>query len=337
LDQINLRLGPDIPTPFQSIGYSEAAVWNELKTLRQLNDQLREEAASLQSRNEELKAYAHTVAHALKNPLAVLILIASAIGEITDLTPQELRDYKQQIKTTAFEMDDIIKDLLLLSEVDMADHLAEPLNMASVVARARKRLNHMTKEYRGHISSPKTWPVATGYAPWIEEVWVNYISNALKYGGRSPLIELGASIQPDGMVRFWVRDHGQGIPPRKQAHLFTPFTRLGQVNRPGNGLGLSIVRRIVEKLGGRAGVESQAGQGSLFFFTLPATCTCKSCLRQYRRYGWQIDQGGNLDWPSPVPAVSHRHAAGVRGTNGAPLPALAQVQVVQAPVPTPLV
>jgi two-component system sensor histidine kinase/response regulator len=73
-----------------------------------------------------------------------------------------------------------------------------------------------------------------------------------------------------GMVRFWVRDNGPGLTPEAQSRLFTPFTRLDPVRAQGHGLGLSIVRRIAEKLGGQVGVESQLGQGSTFFFTLPA-------------------------------------------------------------------
>jgi signal transduction histidine kinase len=80
---------------------------------------------------------------------------------------------------------------------------------------------------------------------------------------------LGVEVEPDGMLRFWTRDNGPGILPEDQARLFTPFTRLDQVKVKGHGLGLSIVRRIVEKLGGQVGVESQVGQGSLFSFTLP--------------------------------------------------------------------
>jgi signal transduction histidine kinase len=120
------------------------------------------------------------------------------------------------------------------------------------------------------------WPVARGYGPWVEEVWANYISNAVKYGGQPPRIELGATPLPpanesgEGRVRFWVRDNGPGITPEDQARLFTPFTRLDQVRAAGHGLGLSIVRRIVEKLGGEVSVESQVGQGSTFSFTLPA-------------------------------------------------------------------
>jgi two-component system sensor histidine kinase/response regulator len=76
-------------------------------------------------------------------------------------------------------------------------------------------------------------------------------------------------VQDDGFVRFWVSDRGPGISPEDQTRLFTPFTQLEQVRVTGHGLGLSIVRRIVEKLGGEAGVESEVGQGSIFSFTLP--------------------------------------------------------------------
>jgi two-component system sensor histidine kinase/response regulator len=249
-----------------------------------MNEQLRQQVASLQSRNEGLEAFAHTVSHALKNPLAVMIVTSSAIREITDLTPPELREFMQEIKSSAYEMNKIIDDLMRLAETSQAEQPGEPIDMARVVAKTRQRLRNMAREYNGHIISPKTWPVAIGYAPWIEEVWANYISNALKYGGRSPRIELGASIQPDGMIRFWARDNGPGIPKNKQARLFTPFTRLGEVKRPGNGLGLSIVRRIIEKSGGQAGVESEAGRGSLFFFTLPAGPVRKGSVAEKKPY-----------------------------------------------------
>jgi signal transduction histidine kinase len=249
----------------------EINVRNELKALQRSNEFLREHSASLQSRNEELEAYAHTIAHDLKNPLAIIIGSSDAIRFITDLKPEELQDFIQQIQSTAYEMNAIIDNLLLLSEVRKVDAPAESVDMAGVVANVRKRLRSMVEEYRGRITFPKTWPAAIGYAPWIEEVWANYISNALKYGGQSPRVRLGAQNQPDGMVRFWIRDNGQGLTPEAQARLFSPFTQIGEVHMSGHGLGLSIVRRIVEKQGGQVGVESEFGKGSLFFFTLPAS------------------------------------------------------------------
>jgi signal transduction histidine kinase len=148
---------------------------------------------------------------------------------------------------------------------------SSPLDMAPIVAEAQRRLTHLINEHEPEIIVPETWPVAMGYGPWIEEVWVNYLSNAIKHGGSPPRIELDADVQADRMVRFWVRDHGPGISAEEQERLFIPFTQLAQVRAQGHGLGLSIVRRIVTKLSGQVGVESNGvpGQGSLFFFTLP--------------------------------------------------------------------
>jgi two-component system sensor histidine kinase/response regulator len=104
----------------------------------------------------------------------------------------------------------------------------------------------------------------------VEEIWTNYLSNAIKYGGQPPCVELGATEQSDDFVRFWVRDNGNGLTGEEQARLFAPFTRLYPAQVKGYGLGLSIVQRIVDKLGGQVGVESRLGQGSTFSFTLPS-------------------------------------------------------------------
>ena len=168
-------------------------------------------------------------------------------------------------------MYEIIDALLLLASVRKMDNVeVSRLDMAHIVAETRQRLEPLIRDYQPEITLPDSWPVASGYTPWIEEVWVNYISNALKYGGKPARVELGAETQQNGLVRFWVRDNGTGLSPEEQAQLFTPFMRLGQVQVEGHGLGLSIVQRIVEKLGGQAGVESEAGVGSVFSFTLPA-------------------------------------------------------------------
>ena len=240
-----------------------------LRDLQRSEESLRQHAAALQAHSEELDAYDHTVAHNLKNPLTVIIASAEAITDIGDLSRAEQQEFMGQIKATAFEMNSIIDNLLLLAELRKAEAPAEPVNMARLVAKIRKRLDYTIRKNQAHLLLPKTWPEARGYGPWIEEVWVNYISNAIKYGGQKPRVELGVALQPDGMARFWVRDDGPGIPPEAQTRLFVPFSQVGQVHEAGHGLGLSIVRRIIEKLGGQVGVESQPGQGSLFYFTLP--------------------------------------------------------------------
>ena len=148
--------------------------------------------------------------------------------------------------------------------------------MGTVVAEAQRRLQSMIATRNATIVGPDVWPTVIGHGPWVEEVWVNYLSNALKYGGNPPRIELGfeeltdqadetSSLVP---IRFWVKDNGPGLTPEEQERLFVPFTRLTRTRIEGHGLGLSIVRRIMEKLGGDVGVTSQVGQGSTFWFTL---------------------------------------------------------------------
>jgi two-component system sensor histidine kinase/response regulator len=171
---------------------------------------------------------------------------------------------------TGLKMGSIIDELLLLSAVRNTDVKTEPLDMKQIMTDAQARLALMIEEHQAEITLTDTWPASIGHSAWIEEVWANYLSNAIKYGGRPPRVELGGTMQPDGMVRFWIKDNGPGITPEDQDRLFSPFTRLDRDRANGHGLGLSIVRRIVEKLGGQVGIESEPGRGTVFSFTLPS-------------------------------------------------------------------
>ena len=165
----------------------------------------------------------------------------------------------------------IVEELLLFASIRKLEQLeTAPLDMESIVTEATTRLAQMINEYQAEIILPEEWHVGIGYAPWILEIWVNYLSNAIKYGGTPPRIELGSHIEADYSVRFWIRDNGQGIEADKLPDLFNMFDRLGEVQIQGHGLGLSIVKRITEKLNGQVSVESVVGQGSLFCFILPA-------------------------------------------------------------------
>jgi signal transduction histidine kinase len=236
----------------------------------QLVGALRQHTLELEARNEELDAFAHTVAHDLKSPLGVITGLAGVLAEDhASMSSAELREYLDMIAQNGHKINRIIDELLLLAVVrKLEDVEVEPLDMASVVTESQQRMAHMIEESQAEVILPDVWPIVAGYGPWVEEVWANYLSNAIKYGGEPPQVELGATEQADGTVRFWVRDNGPGLTSEEQARLFTPFTRLDQVRTKGHGLGLSIVRRIVEKLGGRVGVESEVGRGSEFYFTL---------------------------------------------------------------------
>ncbi len=238
--------------------------------LRRTQDRLNDDAIILKQRNEELDAYAHTVAHDLKTPLSVIIGTAEIIDTASSLTPAKRADLLGRIESTAFEMNGIVDNLLLLSEVRKADVPTGPVNMGAVVHNVRNRLQDMIQEKNALVTAPDSWPTAVGYAPWLEEVWANYMSNALKYGGQPPRLELGASVVDGDSVRFWVEDNGKGVPAAARERLFVPFNQLSHSRGTGHGLGLSIVFQIVGKLGGEVGVENTACGGSLFYFTLPA-------------------------------------------------------------------
>ncbi len=261
--------------PEQASNNLEDLIRDAFDDLQRSEVQLYRHVTALQTQNKELKAYASTVAHDLKDPLCALLLTSSLITNTPDLTQAQLKKYLEQITSTVQHMNSTINNLLLFAKVSNTAVLVEHVDMNRVVAKVLDRLSYSIQEHHAQIDTPGSWPVAIGYAPWIEEIWANYLSNALKYGGQSPRVRLGASIETNGMVRYWMRDHGPGLSADDQARLFTPFSQIDNACIPGNGLGLSIVLRIVEKLGGQAGCESELDNGSLFFFTLPADTKIK--------------------------------------------------------------
>ncbi len=268
----------------------------EIAERRRAETALRRRIAELEASNTELDAFAHTAAHDLKTPLTSLIGFSSMLEKRDgDLAGEKARLYVDLIAQSSRKMANIIDELLLLASVRKMDDVpVASLDMADIVAESWKRLSDMLNSAQAEFVTPETWPVALGYGPWVEEIWANYISNAIKYGGAPPRVELGYTIldfglpivdldaylpkfkiqNPKSKIAFWVQDNGKGLTPDEQARLFVPFTRLDRVRAKGHGLGLSIVRRIVEKLGGEVGVESAPGVvGARFYFTLPAAAS----------------------------------------------------------------
>ena len=228
----------------------------------------------LQVCNLQLDAFSRTVAHDLKNPLNTVVGYADELAEICsedDLLNADLRSQLDLVAKAGHKMEDIINSLLLFARTTK-DELVDkqPLDMFEIIQQIQERLVYAIEDSKAEIIIPDSFPEVISYAPWVEEILANYISNGLKYGGSPPKIELGADIlEDDNMICFWVQDNGQGLSKEAQAKLFTPFTRLHQERAEGHGLGLSIVQQIVERLDGKAGVNSEVGQGSRFYFTLP--------------------------------------------------------------------
>jgi signal transduction histidine kinase len=240
--------------------------------LKAENERLRQRVAELEAQNADLDAFAHTVAHDLKGPIGIIAGYTGFLREAhAKLDASELETCLEMVRGSVLKLSDIVDELLLLAGIRQDEIEIEDLDMSRIVNQVLQRLRPRMEQEGAQIVYPERWPGALGYGPWIEEVWVNYIDNAIKYGGSPPYVDLGAE-QMEDAVRFWVRDNGQGLTREQQGRLFTPFTRLEQVRTKGHGLGLSIVRHIIERLGGAVSVEShsQPGAGSMFSFILPA-------------------------------------------------------------------
>ena len=253
--------------------------------LQEANQQLAERQQSLQAsrdelerQNNELNTFARTLAHDLKNLLAVVVqnndlLVYYLEAKMTAPVPglERLQRAAGRSHDAARLMARIVDAVLLLAGVSVQQPAPlQVLAMAAILIEVQKRLAQSITNYQATVSVATTWPPVIGYAPWVEEIWVNYMENAVKYGGRPPHLEIGGEPLGNGFVRFWVQDNGLGLTPEQQQLLFVPFTQLKRLDQSSYGLGLSIAKHIAEKLGGTVGVESTVGQGSKFYFTLPA-------------------------------------------------------------------
>lgn len=246
--------------------YQEVQEYNN-----ELETRVAQRTADLQARNEELDAFAHTVAHDLKMPITHMVGLAETItNKFEALPPNDRQRYLEIIQQSGHKMASIIDALLLLAGVREMEIPMMPLDMGMIVDEARQRLAHLNRQYGVRVQLPDAWPQALGYAPWVEEIWVNYLSNGMKYGGHPPELTLGATAVANNMIKFWIQDNGIGISPAAREKLFVPFTQLNLRHDSGYGLGLSIVQRIADRLGGEVGAESLPGKGGLFWFTLPA-------------------------------------------------------------------
>lgn len=249
----------------------EHLVQTRTAELQEKNTLLERQASELEAQNRELDAYAHSVAHDLKTPLTTIVgrsKLLSAVGPT--LTPQQAQDSATSIYRTAKKMSDIINALLLLASIRRSDDvITTPIDMQASAREACERLQAQIHAQNAHIEFVGNWQPALGHGQWLEEVWVNYLSNAIKYGGTPAQIEIGCAALANGMNKYWVRDYGAGIHEKHAPGLFVQFSRINATSSDGHGLGLSIVKRIIERLHGDVGYETAIGGGSLFWFTLP--------------------------------------------------------------------
>jgi PAS domain S-box-containing protein len=240
-----------------------------------LFETVRSTAEALEARTGELAEFGATVAHDLKSPLQILLGFANLLttdyaGEVNE----EVLDILRTIESNALRMNQIIESLLLLATVGSAEQVVSEVLIGPIIEAALTRSSALLQE-RGiavTVEIPPDLPPVIGHGPWLEEVFANLMENAAKYigaGNPAPRVLIRGSAG-DRHVRFEVEDNGMGIAPESRSELFKPGTRFHSKQAKGHGLGLSIVWRIIHKLKGEVGVESTPGQGSTFWFTLPA-------------------------------------------------------------------
>ncbi len=223
----------------------------------------------LNKRNIELDAYAHTVAHDLNSSVASIVgLSEMLIDPENNLSKEEFDHYLKEIAQGGRKMNSIIRELLLFASMKKEDIDISEVNMKEVIESACQRLKYQIQEKAVQIEISKDILNCAGYALWVEEIWLNFISNAINYGGDHPKIEISCSKNENGFIKYNVKDSGEGISDELKAIIFNDKDRNKDRLTKGFGLGLSIVRRIAEKLDGYVSVESGPGKGSVFSFYL---------------------------------------------------------------------
>jgi signal transduction histidine kinase/CHASE3 domain sensor protein len=241
------------------------------KYAAELEQRVIDRTARLQTANEELEAFSYTVAHDLRAPLRGIEGYATALiedyGEKLDAIAH---DYTQQIMASIQRMNRLVQDLLAYSHLSREEMKLSPVSLTQVITEAQAQLKSELEERHADITVVEPLPKVMGHPSTLVQVIVNLLSNAAKFApvGIQPRIRIWAE-EKNPWVRLWVEDNGIGIEPQYREQIFGVFERLhARETYPGTGIGLAIVRKGAERLGGRAGVESTPGQGSQFWVEL---------------------------------------------------------------------
>jgi len=160
----------------------------------------------------DLDAFAHMVAHDLKNMLGVIVSGSGLIKSgIDDMTKDELLEINELVNLSAVKTMHITNELLTLATIRQQEVKLVPVNIQKVILDSISRLNNMILEHDAILKVPENLPQVMGNEAWLEEVWINFISNALKYGGTPPVIQFGCDILSDNRVKYWIKDNGKGL------------------------------------------------------------------------------------------------------------------------------
>ncbi|MBP7690435.1 MAG: GAF domain-containing protein [Anaerolineales bacterium] len=252
----------------------------------ELFDGMRQAAVQLEAKNAELEAFVYTVSHDLQAPVVSMRGFAGLLqSRYQDALDERGQSFVRRITTNADYLSRLLEDLLELSRVGRQEEPDESVSVQAVLDEVLLDLAGALAERQVVLDLPVQWPVVRYSRLRLRQVFSNLLTNAVKFMGpqADPHIQIGwrpasgdraaAGLRPAPAggehIEFYVKDNGIGIHPDYQQRIFVPFERLKQVDVAGTGVGLSIVKRIVEGRGGRIWLESAPGAGTAFFFTLP--------------------------------------------------------------------
>jgi PAS domain S-box-containing protein len=245
--------------------------------VRRMNEELErrveERTAKLREALRELDTFSYSVAHDLRGPLRAMTGFSEAVlQDYAGKLDPEGSDFLVRIADAGKRMDSLITDILSYSRLSREEVPLGPVDLAEVVERVVRTLSKEMLERRAKVTVTPPLPPILGHASMMEQVVTNLVSNGIKFSrpGVDPEVTIRAEVR-GAMVRIWIEDNGIGIPAEYQDRVFGLFQRLNPVESfPGTGVGLAIVRRAMERMGGRSGFESTLGRGSLFWVEIPA-------------------------------------------------------------------
>jgi len=236
------------------------------------SEKLKKSNRALENINSELEQFAYVASHDLQEPLRKVASCCQMLADdYADKLDEDGREWIKFAVDGAARMRLLVSDLLEYSRVGALNTDCEPICTQEACDAALYNLSD-TIESHGVQIICRPLPMVLGIKGLLIQLFQNLIGNSIKYGNaEQTVIEMGA--EPDGhQWRFYVKDNGIGIAPEYHERIFQVFQRLHLKDEySGTGIGLATCKKVVDKLGGRLWVESQAGEGSTFYFTLPGS------------------------------------------------------------------
>jgi len=238
----------------------------------QYSRKLEEKTQELSKSNEELNAFVYTVSHDLKAPVVSLQGFSSLLmNDHADCLDENGKMYVERIQKNSERMGILIESLLELSRVGRAKNQEELVEISDVISGVTNELSVQLEERGTKLMVMDDMPTIWCDRVRIGQIFSNLIGNANKFMGdnnKNPTIEVGHNVQ-NGYHKFYVKDNGIGINEEYHEKIFHIFQRLDDIETEGTGVGLAIVKKIVESSGGRIWVDSVEGSGTTIYFTLP--------------------------------------------------------------------